>query len=206
MALARYVGLAVIALAFVVGGYHARRWVEPEPTERVVTDTVRVTETEILRDTVTQTVPREVRITDTVEVTRLDTILIPVPDLSPDEPESDPFRPHGLITSAPVDVDGLEVTLSYWNVSARRWQQNVYQAQPPPPPTWTLYADVGTEALADLAPAVTGTLTAIDVRATGRIGVYHRPSGLSGYLAAGVQGARPVALVGLRYRLVDWSF
>jgi len=100
---------------------------------RIETDTVYRERKITRRDTVTQTVPREVIRYDTVAVTDRDTIEVEVPMVDTvisDTTTQVPWRPFGLISSRPVRVDGTTLTLSYYQLASQRWEQRQYEAEP----------------------------------------------------------------------------
>jgi hypothetical protein len=106
---------------------------EPPVQTRVETDTVYRERQITRRDTVTETVPREVIRYDTVSVVQRDTIQIEVPTVDTviaDTTTQVPWRPFGLISARPVRVDGRVFTLSYYQLAAQRWEQRTYEAQP----------------------------------------------------------------------------
>jgi len=106
---------------------------EPAVQTRVETDTVYRERQITRRDTVTDTVPREVIRYDTVAVTERDTIRIEVPTVDTviaDTTTQVPWRPFGLISVRPVRVDGTTFTLSYYQLAAQRWEQRTYEAEP----------------------------------------------------------------------------
>jgi len=138
------IGAIVAVVALVVVAVRVDRAVTGRVVTEAETDTVTVEAERVVRDTVMQTVPRLVRVTDTVRVQDTDTVraAVPVKDSIGGEPV--PWRPHGLITSAPVDIDGHRVTLTYWQPDARRWVQNEYRVDRP---AFGLTARVGSQVL-----------------------------------------------------------
>jgi len=136
------IGAGVVVLALIVGAVRIDRALRPTP-EAPAPDTVRTTVEKMVRDTVTQTVPRTVRVTDTLRITDTDTVTVRVPIVG-DRGNRDALQPHGLITSAPVAIDGQDVTLTYWQPSARRWVQNEYRVDRP---AFGLTARIGSQVL-----------------------------------------------------------
>ncbi|MCS3667403.1 hypothetical protein GGP77_001632 [Salinibacter ruber] len=179
-------GLSVLGVALVVVGTWLGRWTAPEPNPVTETDTVRVGRTITKRDTVTETVPKVVRTYDTVRTT--DTVRVPVPES---------FDYLGSIERRPVDVQGDEVTLTYFRDG--RYMQNEYNL---PQDRW----GVGLQSDFTFAKWVQGTLTAdvmrhaewgpLDVRT--RFGV-----GYGALVTDGTAQVSPVARAGFRIGY-DW--
>lgn len=113
------VAVALSGLVLFGAGYGCRVQQE-RPDVRVRTDTVTVDRHITRTDTVTKTVPQTVirYKRDTVRVR--DTVVTAPTGLD---------RFHLMPPSA-VDVEGQEITVSYYNSTEQRWQQNIYQAEP----------------------------------------------------------------------------
>jgi len=177
-----------LKIAGVVALLVASHWVRSAfdtPEVRTRTDTVRVDRELVKRDTVTKIVPRTVRVYDTVET--VDTAFVPVPD---------DYRLMGTISPSPIDIQGREVTLTYWNPDQSRFVQNVYEVDRP---SWAIDLRLGAVAAQGFA---VGTST---------IGVSHRtPVGwlrLGGGYGASVTGDTQTGWVGtitLRKSVLQW--
>jgi len=137
------IGAIVALVALVVVAVRVDRAVTGRVVTETETDTMTVETERVVRDTVTQTVPRTVRVTDTLRITDTDTVTVRVPVVG-DPGNRHALQPHGLITSAPVDIDGHRVTLTYWQPDARRWVQNEYRVGRP---ALRLTARIGSQVL-----------------------------------------------------------
>lgn len=117
-------GIALLALLLGAGGtlYMEGRL---DDTQRLVQKTVRDTVQRQItrRDTVTETRPVRVTVYDTVRTEKVDTMWIPIPSQ---------MDYRGVTTDQPIQVDGLEVTLTEWRPDAGRWVQSTYRARPDP--------------------------------------------------------------------------
>jgi len=127
-------GLLVLALALVAAGRWWGRATAPVP-DTAPPDTVTRTRQLVKRDTVTETVPETVIRYDTVRST--DTVRIAVPDSA---------RIKGVIEPSPLDLTEGEATLTYYDPTAGRYMQDVYDI-PDTTPLVTLAPDLGTTAM-----------------------------------------------------------
>lgn len=128
--LAAGVGLFLIALGFVAGCRYAGRGERPSDVQ---TDTVYVNRTLERRDTVTVDKPVERRI----YLQQFDTVFIRVP-----VPVD--FQPAGIISPAPIRIDGRNVTLTYWAPDSLRFIQDRYVVSRP---RWGIGPDLSSTVL-----------------------------------------------------------
>jgi len=191
-ALLAIAALIVLGATGVAGGYISQWWEGDEkPPRPVVIDTL--TSNRTLPQPEPIAWPEEVTLYAPVETTAVETVRVAVPmDLSVE----------GVIGENPIRrIDRWwgrdQLALRYFDPAERRYVQERFRT---PTAKWKIWVDAGVEATAPLIPARRTLRLNTDLKAWLR---YRR---LRGYVGAGLRGTRPVGMVGIRTRILSYSW
>jgi hypothetical protein len=191
---------AILLLAAAVAGHYVGQWWEGEqkPPRPVVIDTTMSDRTIPQPEPVKW--PDKVTLYAPVETTAVETVRMPVPI---------DMEMKGVIGQRPITredrwfgADRLQLT--YFDPSRGPSGGYVRESYSLPKPRWQVRIDAGVETTASLVPATRGRISGLALRPDVKAWLRYRR--LRGYVGAGLRGAEPIGMVGIRTRILSYSW